>query len=348
VDDGSTDGTPAVVSSFQDPRVRYFFQDNAGRSAARNNGLAKASGEFVAFLDDDDTLLPNKLEVQVHELEQNPEVGLVAGARLTVDAAGNVLGETPAHSYPLEPETWLCECPFMLHPALVRRSWTAKVGEFDKNTEPMEDWDYWLRLAWIGCRMKWHPDLVCRYRVHSGNSVHAYLSVLARSRPVLLDKFFSQTADIPLHVMSKKDYYYARAYLERSFFAITLDDAALAQGHMSRAIALYPGWTSLASAEFGDLVIAFACQRSDSELALAKAVTALPADLGRNRSFVRHLEGRLYMRRVFQSDAAGDYTRIKSMLLRALPLDPSWLRNRGVIAILARSLVPALRHTHMA
>jgi glycosyltransferase involved in cell wall biosynthesis len=61
VDDGSTDETRRVVGSIMDKRVRYVHQLNAGPSAARNTGVARSSGRFVAFLDDDDHVFPNWL-----------------------------------------------------------------------------------------------------------------------------------------------------------------------------------------------------------------------------------------------------------------------------------------------
>ena len=64
VDDGSTDHTKELVASFieKDARIKYIYQENAERSAARNNGIENASGEYICFLDSDDTYLPNNLK----------------------------------------------------------------------------------------------------------------------------------------------------------------------------------------------------------------------------------------------------------------------------------------------
>jgi len=63
VDDGSTDNTKEVFSSFNDARLQYHHQENKGRSAARNHGIEKAKGEFIMFLDDDDYILERHLDV---------------------------------------------------------------------------------------------------------------------------------------------------------------------------------------------------------------------------------------------------------------------------------------------
>lgn len=76
VNDGSTDDTEAVLSSFED-RITVLTQPNRGLNAARNAGLEAASGSFVSFLDDDDVMLPFKSELQRQALEILPEVGFV-------------------------------------------------------------------------------------------------------------------------------------------------------------------------------------------------------------------------------------------------------------------------------
>ncbi len=85
IDDGFTDDTREVVGSFHD-RFRYIHQANRGRSHARNRGLERARGRYVAFLDDDDLLRPNKLEIQVACLDDDPSVGWVYSSARNVDA----------------------------------------------------------------------------------------------------------------------------------------------------------------------------------------------------------------------------------------------------------------------
>ena len=62
IDDGSTDNTKKVVSSFEDKRIRYYFKENEEKSVARNLGIEKANGRYISFLDDDDYYHPQFLE----------------------------------------------------------------------------------------------------------------------------------------------------------------------------------------------------------------------------------------------------------------------------------------------
>ncbi|MBQ0075132.1 MAG: glycosyltransferase family 2 protein [Prevotella sp.] len=63
IDDGSTDDSKDIVASYTDPRIKYYYQTNAGVSTARNNGVEKANGEWIVFLDADDYLTPEALEI---------------------------------------------------------------------------------------------------------------------------------------------------------------------------------------------------------------------------------------------------------------------------------------------
>src|SRR5688500_18381722 len=79
VDDGSTDDTELVVRDFEDHRFSYIRQSNSGAPAARNAGIGRARGEFVAFLDSDDERLPDKVTAQLNRFRTSelPALGVV-------------------------------------------------------------------------------------------------------------------------------------------------------------------------------------------------------------------------------------------------------------------------------
>src|ERR1041385_1728447 len=88
VDDGSTDTAGDVVQRTSDPRLRYVRQPNKGPNAARNEGIRRASGQLIAFLDCVDWWIPQKLEKQVARASDDPEVGLIYSLANRVDASG--------------------------------------------------------------------------------------------------------------------------------------------------------------------------------------------------------------------------------------------------------------------
>jgi glycosyltransferase involved in cell wall biosynthesis len=99
IDDGSTDSTREVISTYTDPRIRYFYRENGGLSAARNSGLDASRGEFIAFLDSDDVWLPWKLAAQIGIFRRHPEAGLIWSDMSTFANIGEILSERHLRSY---------------------------------------------------------------------------------------------------------------------------------------------------------------------------------------------------------------------------------------------------------
>ena len=100
VDDGSTDETPDVARRYGDA-LRYVRQANKGLAGARNTGIERARGEFVALLDSDDVWLPGFLEHMMAVAEAQPRAAVYFGAWRYIDASGNPLPEPPhAHVVP--------------------------------------------------------------------------------------------------------------------------------------------------------------------------------------------------------------------------------------------------------
>lgn len=150
VDDGSTDDTEAVVTGYDDARVRYLRQpENRGVSAARNRGLREVRGEFIAFLDSDDEWLPDKLARQVARFRELPEeVGLVYTGVESVFGDGSRQVDLPKWRGDVYRMMLLKN---VIHGGgsnvMLRRNVVASVGFFDEALPAIEDYDYWLRVT---------------------------------------------------------------------------------------------------------------------------------------------------------------------------------------------------------
>jgi len=150
IDDGSTDDTGCVVRSFGD-RVCYWRQDNRGVSAARNHGIKKSRGQYVAFLDSDDLWLPGKLAEQIPLLDRDPEIGLVYSDWTVVSEQivlePSYLSKLPAASGHVFDE--LVQSGFILTSGtVVRRRCLEDVGDFDETLSIAQDYDLWLRICY--------------------------------------------------------------------------------------------------------------------------------------------------------------------------------------------------------
>jgi glycosyltransferase involved in cell wall biosynthesis len=153
VDDGSTDNTDDILNSYRGD-IMVFRQENQGVSAARNRGLAEASGRFIAFLDSDDLWLPQKLFRQVEFFNKNPDAQICQTEETWI-RKGVRVNPKKRHKKPwgmiFEPSLALC----LVSPSavMIRRSLLEKVGGFDETLPACEDYDLWLRTS-------------CRYPVY--------------------------------------------------------------------------------------------------------------------------------------------------------------------------------------
>jgi glycosyltransferase involved in cell wall biosynthesis len=148
VDDGSTDGTQAVLAELATTAgIVWFQQDHGGPAQSRNRGIREASGEFVALLDCDDVWLPGKLEAQLAIMRARPAVGVVHTDYEVVDEQGRVEERARAR-YSREPLVQAFAGGHTALPStlLMRRSVLDQVGALDHELYGSEDSDLTIRL----------------------------------------------------------------------------------------------------------------------------------------------------------------------------------------------------------
>jgi len=149
VDDASTDETES--SCRNSAGIVYLrMGSNVGLARARNAGISKSTGEFIAFLDDDDLRLPGSLDVQAKMLERNETLGFVYGQVQIGDPKTCLpTGEVRPGRCPTGDIFWqLLRGNFIYVPSvLVRKQRLEAIGLFAQDVPGTEDWDAWLKLA---------------------------------------------------------------------------------------------------------------------------------------------------------------------------------------------------------
>jgi glycosyltransferase involved in cell wall biosynthesis len=146
VDDGSKDGTQGAVTSLGS-KVRYIYQRNQGTAVARNVGIAAARGEFISFLDSDDTFRPHNLELLFGQLERNPNAHVLHGWAETVDELGRRTQWTRPKLKGTVFRQYLYSNPTPIGTVLAHRDCFSPDNLFDPSLPMFEDWDLWLRLS---------------------------------------------------------------------------------------------------------------------------------------------------------------------------------------------------------
>jgi glycosyltransferase involved in cell wall biosynthesis len=167
VNDGSTDDTESALKPYMN-NIVYIYKENGGPGTAVNAGLKASTGNYIARLDDDDMFMPEKIELQVEMLQDNPELGIVASDHYIIDENSEILDIkiVPDFSKHGAFLTMLQRSLFPQPTVTVRRECHDHVGLY-KNTYA-QDYDMWLRIARRYPVGVIHKPLAM-YRVHSYN-----------------------------------------------------------------------------------------------------------------------------------------------------------------------------------
>jgi len=168
IDDGSTDGTGAILDACRDPRVRVVHQPRAGLTRSLNRGIHTSTAPLVARLDADDVALPERFARQMAFLDAHPEVGLVGTGCREIAPSGEILGTVrpPADDGAIR-RGLIRRNPFVHSSVMLRRAVLEQVGGYDEGLDVAQDYDLWLRMGSV-TRMANLPDPLVLRRLAPG------------------------------------------------------------------------------------------------------------------------------------------------------------------------------------
>ena len=190
VNDGSTDASASKIEALRQVYgFQFYQQENKGVSAALNNALSHARGEFVITHDSDDVMLAGRIQRQVSYMLDHPEVGLLGAKVIYIDSNGKPLkhkisSDTRVQRWSFDEllaDAYAVGAPV----ALYRREAIDKVGGYDPSIK-VQDFQMTLRIAEVGYQVDILPDRVTLYRRHETNiSKTAYKSQLTYDLKVI-------------------------------------------------------------------------------------------------------------------------------------------------------------------
>lgn len=145
VDGASTDGSLEIIRRYSDRLAWWVSEPDAGQAEAINKGLRRCRGEYIAWLNSDDIYLPGAISQAVAAFQKRPELGLVFGDAITIDARGKPLGRFAFEDWEL---SHLVSFRIICQPAVfMRRSVLEKAGLLEPTFHFMLDHQLWIRIA---------------------------------------------------------------------------------------------------------------------------------------------------------------------------------------------------------
>lgn len=217
INDGSSDDTEQWLQQQNHPKLTFISQSNRGKSAARNTGIAKAKGEYLAFLDADDLWESTKLAKQVKCLNGNPQQGLVYTWTALADRDGRPTGRviTPEAKGDVWEQLIQANILTCGSTPMVRKVCFDTVGLFADDLPLAQDWDMWLRIA------AFYPFAVIKeplvyYRQHPTNT-SKNLEAMHRCNTLVLERALQAK---PTNITSIKAKAYHSLHLYLGWIAV--------------------------------------------------------------------------------------------------------------------------------
>ena len=191
VDGESTDETLAILDKYSD-RLLYFSERDDGQADAINKGIRKSKGQFLCYLNSDDTLEPTAVSYLVSYLLAHPYVDVVYGDANYIDKYNKII--EPYYTCEWDFERFKGHC-FICQPATMwKRTVIEKYGDFDNSLQYIMDYEYWLRIAHNGGTISYFPMKLANSRLYKETKTKSGREYIFKEIFCVTKKLFGKTS----------------------------------------------------------------------------------------------------------------------------------------------------------
>lgn len=237
IDGGSSDGSLGIIEKYADRLAYWVSESDRGQAEAINKGLQKATGEILAWINSDDLYMAGAVEEAAQALQHHPEVGMVYGDGLMMDAQGKLLDPHRYRTYNLL--DLLCFEVLLQPTVFFRRSVFERVGPLDDQYHLILDHEYWIRIAQLAAILH-VPSFWAAERTHHGAKTIAQAGTFVDEA----EKLIRQAEGSPdLGTLLRQNHRKVHASLNAFAARRYIDDAQYgkAVSRLMRTLALDPG-----------------------------------------------------------------------------------------------------------
>lgn len=349
IDDGSTDNSREVAAQYGD-KINYIYKDNAGLSAARNTGIRRSKGEFIALLDADDMYQPEFMQTLVQVLKTRKAVdGVYCGYQFYTDE-GEPMSQIENRVFPDDQmyktfwgaNYWVPECVIM------RRKCYETAGPYDESLRALEDWDVWLRIL-AQHRVTGLTDVLIRHRALP-NSMSSDPVKMNDNRFAVMKNRFGTFEQPKPEFAQDIGWIYGNAYFTGVIEYLQADDEETACDMLEKAVVCNPEIIegdqlfyelAVGSQPKGDRGDLSQLNLVEKQATLDKFINRLfGSDLLKlNQAQQGQMRGRAYFNLAKLAYAAKNNTQARKFLTKAIMTDKSFGTNSEFMGLYARTIV---------
>lgn len=234
IDGGSTDQTVEIIKKYEPWLSGWVSERDAGQSDAINRGWRRCSGDWLGWMNSDDTYLPDALWSLAREIMQYPDCGVVAGSAVWTDTSGQTIRHQTLSGFNYIEFLYSLKNHLPSGSTLIQRSVVDKIGDLDISMQTICDTDYWLRAGLVA-KVRTLPNELSTFRYHPGSKTLHLEYTKGDELIRAYNNLYSQSDLIP-SVMSVKERAYSFCYLEAAYYTCRSGERQLCWHYLTKSL----------------------------------------------------------------------------------------------------------------